>query len=47
MPLEALKSYLISQPAGKVKDDDHLESLLVNAWDRLDGSGAAGWNHTN
>jgi hypothetical protein len=42
MPLEALRSYLGSQPPGALAEDEQLETLLVSGWDELDGSADGG-----
>ena len=42
MPVEALKSYLSSQPPGPLAGKEQLESLLLNAWDHLEGSADGG-----
>ena len=40
--LEALKSYLNSQPPGPLAEEEQLETLLVSAWNELDGSADGG-----
>jgi hypothetical protein len=42
MPLEALRSYLGSQPPGALAEEEQLETLLVSAWDQLEGSADGG-----
>jgi hypothetical protein len=42
MPLQALKSYLSSQPSGPLAEEEEVEALLVCAWDELDGSADGG-----
>jgi hypothetical protein len=42
MPFEALKSFLSSQPPGPLAEEEQFETLLVSAWDELDGSADGG-----
>jgi hypothetical protein len=42
MSLVVLKSYLNSQRPGPLAKDEQLETLLVGAWDKLDGSADGG-----
>jgi hypothetical protein len=42
MPLQAIKSYLNSKPPGPLDDEERVETLLVSAWNELDGSADGG-----
>jgi hypothetical protein len=42
MPLQAMKSYLNSKPPGPLDDEERVETLLVDAWDELEGSADGG-----
>ena len=42
MSIEALRSYLISQPVGKLESEEQLQNLLIRAWDELDGGADGG-----
>lgn len=42
MPFQTMKSYLNSKQPGPLDDEERVETLLVDAWDELDGSADGG-----